>query len=65
VCRGVHEWSTEELEEHIAEIERWLQDPVKYKINETYKRIWSGRLDAYKEVLKERAEAGTYLEGGS
>jgi hypothetical protein len=61
MCRGVQDWTTQELEEHIAQIEQWLQDPAKYKMTDPYQRLWAARLDQYKEILKERAEEGTYL----
>jgi hypothetical protein len=59
MCRGVHEWTTQELEMNIIQIEGWLQDPYR-KMTDPDRWLWTGRLDMYREILKERAEAGTY-----
>lgn len=56
MCRGPHEWSTEELEENIQSVKDFLdtgragQDA----------RFWEGRLEMMEKLLKEKAEKGTY-----
>lgn len=59
MCRGPQEWTTETLEDHIVSIEEWLQDPTKHFRSKRDQQMWEGRLDGYRAILKERAEAGT------
>ena len=55
MCRGPHEWSTEELEERIKDAKGVLDEG---RLSPTNKHYWEGRLEMMEELLKERAEKG-------
>lgn len=55
MCRGPHEWSTQELEQYIEDIKKMLSEGR----NKQYRRLYEGRLESMEEILKERAEVGT------
>lgn len=56
MCRGPHEWSTEELEFNIQAIKVRLDRPG----FDRDRRFWEGRLEMMEALLKEKAEKGTY-----
>lgn len=55
MCRGPHEWSTEELENNIQQVRKYLDSGRAYPEN----GFWEGRLEMMEKLLKERAEEGT------
>ena len=56
MCRGPHEWSTEELENKIQAIKERLDRDK----SDRARHFWEGRLGMMEKLLKERAEKGTY-----
>jgi hypothetical protein len=56
VCRGPHEWTTEELEDNIREVSELIESGRAGRDT----RFWEGRLESMEKLLKERAEKGTY-----
>lgn len=57
MCLSPHEMSSAEIEEALASLREWVNSP---DISDRYKQIWSGRIEYFEALLKERAENGTY-----
>lgn len=55
MCRGPHEWSTEELEDNIGDIKEILDEG---RLSPEIRHFWEGRLEMMEELLKEKAEKG-------
>lgn len=55
MCMSPHEMTSAKIEQEIEKIESWLNDP-----NCPHRGYWEGRLQGFKDILKERAEDGTY-----
>jgi hypothetical protein len=60
MCTSPHEITSARIEELIVGIE---QDIAQYP-NHAFRQIWEGRHERYTQLLKERAEDGTYDTAG-
>ena len=65
MCMSPHELSSARIEQLIQSLEEDLVDPqfAGERWN-NYRRTWEGRRDAYVQLLKDRAEDGTYDTAG-
>lgn len=59
MCLSPHEMSSKRLEELIQDSERFLNNP-EVLVDDWRRQVHEGRIKNYRELLKERAEAGTY-----
>lgn len=58
MCLSPHEMTSARLEELIQASENFLADP--YFNSSWLRQIHEGRIENYRQLLKERADAGTY-----
>lgn len=59
MCLSPHEMSSERLEELIQDSERFLNNP-RVLVDDWRRQVHEGRTENYRELLKERANNGTY-----
>lgn len=55
MCLSPDEMSAEQLQNSIDLIKRRMDSP---RVDESFKRLYSGRLEMFEKLLKEKADAG-------
>ncbi len=62
MCTSPHEMTSARIEQHIQSLKKDLAD--REGLDSFYRRYYEGRLESFIEILKERAEDGTYDTAG-
>lgn len=63
MCMSPHEMTSARIEEASLVIQEWIES-YRAHGNESLASLWTGRLEGYEKVLKERADSGTYDTAG-
>lgn len=64
MCMSPHEMTSARIEQNMVGIQRYI-DEYRAAGNESGARYWTGRLEGFEKILKERADNGTYDTAGA